>query len=390
VWGGQLRNRVVAVLGPTDVTLHPSKWLKMHMGGSSDPTRLTSKTSSRDRALGGDEGGTQHHRFAARSLSIPREDTDMFRLPKVRRTSFLRALVAVAMLSATGIASKAEDSAPPLAMKQANVNGVSLVYEQQGKGPPVLFIHGCCADFRAWDAQRQPVSEHHNFIGLNLRYHGTAPWPDDGEKYSHQQHADDIAAFITGLNVGPVDLVGWSYSGLIVMLVVAQHPELVHSLTIHEPATVSFVTDPANVKTASDDRVAMMGPAIAAAKAGDLTQASRLVPVGVNHQADFWDSASPAMASMFSDNARTIKLAFLKAPPPPPMTCDQLRQFKVPTLITYGSDTRLFYRIAAEAAAECIPGAKLVVIEGGRHLAVTQKAEAFNAALLEFLAKNGS
>jgi len=72
------------------------------------------------------------------------------------------------------------------------------------------------------------------------------------------------------------------------------------------------------------------------------------------------------------------------------MTCDQLRQFKVPTLITYGSDTRLFYRIAAEAAAACIPGAKLVVIEGGRHLAIVQKAEAFNAALLEFLAKNGS
>ena len=270
------------------------------------------------------------------------------------------------------------------------MNGVSLFYEEQGKGPPVLFIHGCCTDFRAWDAQRQAVSEHHDFIALNLRYHGTAPWLDDGAKYSHQQHADDIAAFITGLNIGPVDLVAWSYSALMAMLVVAQHPDLVHTLTIHEPGALSFVTDPANVKTATDDRVAMLGPAITAAKAGDLTQASRLVPVGVNHEADFWDSASPAIASMFSDNARTITLAFLNAPPPPPMTCDQLRQFKVPTLITYGSDTRLFYRIAAEAAAACIPGAKLVVIEGGRHLAIVQKAEAFNAALLEFLAKNGS
>jgi pimeloyl-ACP methyl ester carboxylesterase len=80
-------------------------------------------------------------------------------------------------------------------------------------------------------------------------------------------HADDIAAFIRGLNAGPVDLVGWSYSGLIVMLVTVQHPELVHSLTIHEPGSVSFVTDPASLKIAGEERQAMLAPAIAAAKA---------------------------------------------------------------------------------------------------------------------------
>ena len=138
-------------------------------------------------------------------------------------------------------------------------------------------------------------------------------------KYSHQTHADDIAAFIRGLNAGPVDLVGWSYSGLIVMLVAVQHPELVHSLTIHEPGSLSFVTDPAILKIAVEDRQAMLAPAIAAAKAGDAAGAARLVPIGVNHQPDFWDTATPDTRSMFADNARTIPLAFITAPPPPPM-----------------------------------------------------------------------
>jgi pimeloyl-ACP methyl ester carboxylesterase len=54
-----------------------------------------------------------------------------------------------------------------------------------------------------------------------------------------------------GPTIGSVDLVGWSYSGPIVLLVALQHPELVHSLTIHEPASVAFVTDTASLKIAA-------------------------------------------------------------------------------------------------------------------------------------------
>jgi pimeloyl-ACP methyl ester carboxylesterase len=70
------------------------------------------------------------------------------------------------------------------------------------------------------------------------------------------------------------------------------------------------------------------------------------------------------------------------------MTCDQLRQ--IPALMTYGADTRSFYRIAAEGAAGCIPGAQLAAIQGGRHMAIVQQPDAFNAVLLQFLAKAGS
>ena len=198
-------------------------------------------------------------------------------------------------------------SAPQI--KQASVNGVTLVYQEQGDGAPVVFIHGCCTDYRAWDAQRQAIAPHYRFIGLNMRYFGTAPWPDDGSKYSQQTDADDIAAFIRGLNAGPVDLVGWSYSGPIVMLVVLQHPELVHSLTIHEPGSLTYVTDPAIAKIAGEDRAAALGPVIAAAKAGDFAGAARLTPIGVNHQPDFWETTTPEIRTMFLDNARTWTLA---------------------------------------------------------------------------------
>src|SRR3954453_18893846 len=163
------------------------------------------------------------------------------------------ALLGGLLLSTAGQAWSAGASTDPQ-IKQANINDVTLVYQEQGDGAPVVFIHGCCTDYRAWDAQRQALAPHYRFIALNMRYFGTAPWPDDGSKYSQQTDADDIAAFIRGLNAGPVGLVGWSYSGPIVMLVVLQHPELVHSVAIHEPGSVSYVTDSALAKMAGEDR----------------------------------------------------------------------------------------------------------------------------------------
>jgi pimeloyl-ACP methyl ester carboxylesterase len=248
---------------------------------------------------------------------------------------------------------------------------------------------GAVRTIRPGKRQREAIASHYRFIALNLRYHGTAPWSDDGSKYSVKTHVDDVAAFIHGLNAGPVDLVGWSYSGPIVLLVALQHPELVRSLAVYEPSVGAFVTDPASLKSAGEDRQAMMGPVIAASKAGDVAGVARLVPAGVNNQPDFFDTATPEIRSMFLDNARTVTL-LLASPPPPPITCDQLRQIKIPALISRGEVTRTVFRIATEGAANCIPGAKLVIIPGGRHLALTQQPEAFNMMLLQFFSKMGS
>jgi hypothetical protein len=100
------------------------------------------------------------------------------------------ALICGLLLLAVGQAwSAGAPSAPQI--KHASVNGVTLVYEEQGDGAPVVFIHGCCTDYRAWDAQRQAIAPHYRFIGLNMRYFGTAPWPDDWLSRPWQKSATD-------------------------------------------------------------------------------------------------------------------------------------------------------------------------------------------------------
>ena len=98
------------------------------------------------------------------------------------------------------------------------------------------------------------------------------------------------------MNIGSVVLVGWSYSGPIVLLVAVQHPELVRGMFIYEPGSLSYVTDSADLKLATDDRKAMNAPGMEASKAGDNASATRLILAGVNNQSDAFDSAPGALA----------------------------------------------------------------------------------------------
>src|SRR5262245_58730875 len=129
-------------------------------------------------------------------------------LASISRKLFL--ICGALVFAVTEACSAGASSAPQI--KQVTIDGVTFGYQEQGDGAPVIFVHGCCTDYRAWDGQREAVASKHRFIAFNLRYHGTAPWSDDGSKYSIKTHVDDVAAFIQHLNAGPVDLVGWSYS----------------------------------------------------------------------------------------------------------------------------------------------------------------------------------
>lgn len=269
--------------------------------------------------------------------------------------------------------------------KRMEVNGVSLAYTEQGRGSPVVMVHGCCADRRSWEPHREAIAQNHRFIALDQRYWGTAPWPDQGEKYSSQTQVEDLAAFVRGLGTGPVHLVGWSMSGVAVLGVAVRYPELVKSVYVYEGSLGTFVTGPADQKAMADDRGALLGPVVPLVKAGEVAAATRVMIDNVNGESGAFDSLPPAWRAMQLDNARTLPMMFA-APPPPQITCEQLAQIKVPVAVVRGELTRPYYRIVSDATSRCIPGSKLVVVPGARHLWPGQEPAAFSAAVRSFLA----
>jgi len=273
-------------------------------------------------------------------------------------------------------------------MPQLWVNGIDLSYIEQGTGTPVVFVHGAWMDLRYWEPQRQAMATQYRFIAYNLRYHGTASWPDAGQHYSVAPHTADLAAFIRQLHAGPVPLVGLSSGGRLVTLVALEHPDLVRSLTLAEPALAELLADLPEAKTVGEELRQAFEVIRTTAHAGEAVQAAKLFFEGGNNQgAGAFDRQPEAFRQMILDNARTIRLP-LSAPRPPPISCTTLGGVKLPTLIVGGEHSRRHAVLGTEVLGRCIPGSRLVVIPKATHLMSYQNPTAFNEALLHFLAQS--
>jgi pimeloyl-ACP methyl ester carboxylesterase len=111
------------------------------------------------------------------------------------------------------------------------VDGAKLYIECFGQGTPVLFLHGGFMFFdNAYMKQRDYFAASHLVIGIDQRGHGHSP--DGPWQLSYQLMADDTAAVLQKLKIGPVDVVGHSDGANIALLLARDHPELVRRVVI--------------------------------------------------------------------------------------------------------------------------------------------------------------
>jgi pimeloyl-ACP methyl ester carboxylesterase len=119
-------------------------------------------------------------------------------------------------------------------------NGITLHYVDQGKGTPVIFVHGSLSDGGYWADQVGRFAEQYRAIAYSRRYN----YPNSNPArsgYSAVVDAQDLAAFIHTLHLGKVVVIGHSYGALTALFLAARHPELVHALVLAEPPAVSLL-----------------------------------------------------------------------------------------------------------------------------------------------------
>lgn len=297
-------------------------------------------------------------------------------------------LLDVLMLSAA--VALAGQSATVFAQQTATVevNGVTLPYVDEGEGKPVLFVPAAIVDHRVWEPYREAIAREHRFISYTKRYFGTEPWPDDGERFSSETHAADLAAFIEALEVGPVYLVTWSYSGQIVPLMALEHPELVRGMVHYEPHVPSLVAElPEARQAAIEEEGKKYGPAMEALEADDDVEATKLFIEAVFQRPSGGFEQEPEyMRTIWLDNARTVPLWV--AMTPPAISCEDLATIEQPTLILKGEHADIFFESVADTMAECQPQAEVQVIPGVNHDGTFNAVEEVTAVLLDFLAEH--
>jgi pimeloyl-ACP methyl ester carboxylesterase len=101
--------------------------------------------------------------------------------------------------------------------------------------PPLLLLHGwtASADLQ-WFTAYSALGERYPFVAIDHRGHGRGLRSD--ETFTLEDAADDAAALVEELGLGPVVVVGYSMGGPIASLMAHRHPELVSGLVLEATA----------------------------------------------------------------------------------------------------------------------------------------------------------
>ena len=110
-------------------------------------------------------------------------------------------------------------------MELVPASGTTLACERRGSGGvSFVFVHGWACDHSFWQPQFEELSRDNRCLTIDLRGRGESP---ANGPFDTTKAADDVAALIRVLELGPSVIVGHSLGGLTALLVNDRHPDLV-------------------------------------------------------------------------------------------------------------------------------------------------------------------
>ena len=262
-------------------------------------------------------------------------------------------------------------------MPKVNVNGVTMNYDEQGTGEPLVLIPFLSADHACYAFQVAEYAKHFTCVSLDLRGTGESDKPDAA--YTTAALADDVAGFMQAVGIPRAHVAGVSLGGAVGMWLAAKHPEKVQSLSVHGGWT----------KTDAFLETVVSGWQV-------MAEALQSVPE-LTVRALFPWCLTPDLYATRPDYVEALA-AFVRSRPPQPVAEfihqsnaviahdveAQLGRIVAPTQITFGRLDLLTIRFA-DRLKNGIRGSELHIFEACAHAALFEQVDEFNRTTLEFL-----
>ena len=115
-------------------------------------------------------------------------------------------------------------------MSYADVNGVSLYYEEHGSGQPLILLHGGLGSGDMYAPILPLLAKGRRVITVDLQAHGRTADVDRPLRY--ETLGDDVAGLIGHLGLAQADVMGYSFGAGTALRTAIQHPDLVRRLVI--------------------------------------------------------------------------------------------------------------------------------------------------------------
>jgi pimeloyl-ACP methyl ester carboxylesterase len=275
-----------------------------------------------------------------------------------------------------------------LEKKTIDVEGISTSYltAGAGAGPPLVLLHGVGTSASEWTWVLPALARNHLVYVIDLPgYDGSAEPPD----YSPPFTAHFVGAFLDAVGVDSAVVVASSFGGLVALRLALSEPTRVSALVLVDSAGLDRAVSPALA-------------ALTLPKGSELVAAWNRTPAGAAHRvftrafllfARPWQIPIEWLTGQYKvaqlPNFTRTELEALRTTinmaGQREVLLDQLPHLKVPTLIVWGTEDRVFPYWQAKDAAARLQNGSLKLIPNCGHLPHVEQPKQFISILSGFL-----
>ena len=262
--------------------------------------------------------------------------------------------------------------------RRLDVNGVATRVLEAGTGAvPVVLVHGAGGRAERWALTLEALAASgHRACALDLPGHGFAA-KGPGVPCTVPAYRDFLGAFLDAIGAASAVLVGTSLGGHVAAACAAANPGRVRALVL--AGSLGLVPVGEEVRARVRAGLADQTPEAVRAKLRRLF-GDKAVPEGLVDE-DVRINNSPGAGASLEALGRYVAESL-----DDDVVGDRLAAAGVPLLLLWGEQDRAIELSIGKAAARLIPHARLVVLPGAGHAPYLDQPEAFNRAVIGFLA----
>jgi len=263
-------------------------------------------------------------------------------------------------------------------MPKVKANNITLNYEQQGSGEPLVLIPFLTAENACYSFQVPDYAKHFTCISVDLRGTGESDKPQ--ADYSTEDLADDVAAFMQAIDIQSAHVAGLSLGGSVGLWLAAKYPEKVKSLSVHSGWTKTDLFVKTVIESWQTSAKALGSvPALVIQHIFPWCFTPELYtekPAYLQSLCDFVMSRPAQTVADFMLQSNAVLGHNVE---------EKMSQITAPTQITFGSHDMITSSRFAKPMTSRIRNTELLIFDQCAHAPLFEKVEEFNQRTLEFL-----
>lgn len=272
------------------------------------------------------------------------------------------------------------------------VEGLTIRYLTAGTGPPLVLLHGVGTSASEWSWVLPALARNYRLYAVDLLgFDGSAKPPN----YSPAFSARFVGAFLDALGIERTAVVGNSLGGLVALRLALSDPAHVRALVLSDSAGLGRAVNPVQGALSSPG-LGELASAWARTPTGAAERAYRralllfarpwqIPPRWLTDQYRLAQTPNFTQATLASLRANVRGLAGQRE-----VLVDQLPHLRMPTLIVWGMEDRVFPYSHGQEAVKRLQEGSLELIPNCGHLPHVERPEAFAAVVRRFLAEKVS